>query len=130
MGYLTKDQILNANDLQKKKVNVPEWGGDLYVYEFDGSDRDKLEAFIASKKVDSQYSTEKYRSKVLSLSLKDDSGNFLFSDGDLEDLNKKSSQVINRLFDIAQELNGLGEESVEAASGKSGTGQNAGSGTD
>ena len=41
---LTKDQILEANDLQSESVTVPEWGGDVLVRTMTGADRDAFEA--------------------------------------------------------------------------------------
>jgi hypothetical protein len=41
---LTRDSILNAKDLKKELVKVPEWGGEVYVRCMTGSERDAFES--------------------------------------------------------------------------------------
>ncbi len=42
---LTREQILQSDDLPRETVQVPEWGGEVQVRTMTGTDRD---AFVAS----------------------------------------------------------------------------------
>ena len=46
MTILTRDQILQANDLVTETVEVPEWGGSVFVKSLTGVERDQFEAAI------------------------------------------------------------------------------------
>ena len=40
---LSKEQILQADDLKTETVEVPEWGGDVLLRELRGRERDAFE---------------------------------------------------------------------------------------
>ena len=44
---LTKEQILEAQDIQREEVEVPEWGGTVYVKSLSGADLGQYEAALA-----------------------------------------------------------------------------------
>jgi hypothetical protein len=68
-----------------------------------------------------------FRVRFLILTLCDDSGERLFADADTELLGKKSSVVINRLFEKAWSHNALTSEAVESLGKDSLTAQSGGS---
>jgi hypothetical protein len=45
--------------------------------------------------------------------LADENGNRIFSDEEFEALGSKSAKVIDKLFAIAQKVNGIGQEDVD-----------------
>ena len=47
---LSRDAILQTNDLHCELVKVPEWGGDVYVRGLNGAERDQLEAAMLKDK--------------------------------------------------------------------------------
>ena len=49
MSYLSADDILNADDLPREPVEVPEWGGTVLVQGMSGTDRDRFEAAMLNK---------------------------------------------------------------------------------
>jgi hypothetical protein len=105
---LTRDAILGADDLPKEKVEVPEWGGDVYVRTLTGTERDSFEKQWAGGKV-----PEHVRAGLVVKTLVDESGKRIFEDGDVAKLGSKSAMVLDRLFAIAQRLNGLSQKDVE-----------------
>ena len=110
---LTKDQIFEIKDLQVELVDVPEWGGQVYVRGMSGSERDAFEASV----VDLRGSTQKVnmqniRARLVSLTTCDQEGNRLFSDSDIIELGKKSAIALQRIFDVAQRLSGLSKEEM------------------
>jgi hypothetical protein len=111
---INKQAILDAQDLKTEPVDVPEWGGTVYVRTMTGAERDLFESTLMkgegkNRKVDSA----NIRARLSCLCLVDESGERLFSDDEAERLGKKSADVLDRVFSVAQRLNGLSEKDVE-----------------
>jgi hypothetical protein len=105
---LSKTAILAAKDVRlSDAIPVPEWKGDVFVKTLSGLERDAFEESYAEQKMKS------FRVRFLVLTLCDDSGERLFSDDDTDALGKKSSVVINRLFEKAWAHNAFTQEAVE-----------------
>ena len=114
---LNKDQILQAKDLPTETVEVPEWGGSVIVKTMTGTERDAYESSIVKgKKVD----MTNIRAKLCAICIVDDNGERLFTDRDVVALSKKSAKALDRIFDVAQKLNGLGKADVEELEKNSG----------
>jgi hypothetical protein len=111
MRILTKEAILAADDLPRELVNVPEWGGDVFVRTMTGTDRDAFEASLIGK----EGRMDNVRARLVSLTLCDDKGDRLFSDAEVAELGKKSAKALDRVFGVAQRINGIGAEQAEAA---------------
>lgn len=111
MGLLTKEAILAANDLPTERVAVPEWGGDVLVRTMTGADRDAFEASLIGKSV----RMDNVRARLVSLTLCNEAGERMFDDAEIAALGKKSARALDRVFSVAQRLNGIGTEQVEAA---------------
>jgi hypothetical protein len=121
MMALTKAAILSAADTKTEKVHVPEWNGDIYIKTLSGTDRDLFEDAYASEKM------KNFRPRFLVLTLCDENGERLFTDKEVADLGKKSSAVINRLFDKAWSFNAFRSEDVDALGKDSPSDQSEGS---
>lgn len=104
---LNKAAILAANDSKLEKVHVPEWGDDVYLKTISGLDRDRFEDGYAEQKM------KNFRSRFLILTLCDEKGDRLFSDAEVDELGKKSSLILNRLFEKAWSLNAFTNEAVD-----------------
>lgn len=105
---LSKAAILAAKDVRlSDAIPVPEWGGDVYIKTLSGLERDAFEESYQEQKM------KAFRVRFLVLTLCDDSGERLFSDGDYDSLGKKSSVVINRLFERAWSHNAFTQEAVD-----------------
>lgn len=110
MPTLSKDQILSANDLELRKVEVPEWGGDVYIRVMSVGERDAYENEWVRKK---DTGVDDFRAKFLVRCLVDEKGVRLFDNGDVEKLASKSARVVNRLWQAAMEHNNLSDEAIE-----------------
>ena len=111
---LTRDQILNAQDIQTEEVSVPEWGGTVLVRALDGEERDALEAsMIQGKGKNAQVNLKNLRAKLAARSMVDENGKRLFEDGDIPALAKKSAAALNRVYEVAQRLSGITPEDVD-----------------
>jgi hypothetical protein len=119
---LSKAAILAAKDTKlSEALPVPEWGGEVYIKTLSGTERDAFEDAYAENKM------KAFRCRFLVLTLCDDKGQRLFEDGDVAELGKKSSVVINRLFEAAWKHNAFTNEAVESLGEGSPDGQSGGS---
>jgi hypothetical protein len=104
---LDSKSIIAANDARLEKVHVPEWGGDVFLRVISGTDRDRFEEAYADQKM------KAFRIRFLLLTICDEDGERLFKDEQSEALGKKSSVVINRLFEAAWKLNAFTQEAID-----------------
>lgn len=118
---LKRDEILAVKDYKRVLVDVPEWGGSVYVATLTGSGRDAFEQYVMpsakeqeeSKKTGKKVVTKNFRAALLSRCLVDEEGTLLFNESDIEALGQKSARAIERLVDVAQEINGLSKKDAE-----------------
>lgn len=111
---LSRDAILGASDIQSEIVDVPEWGGQVRVQGMSGTDRDAFEAsLIKGKGKNTSVNYNNLRAKLLVRSIVDDAGERIFGEHDIAALGAKSSAALNRVYNVAQRLNGLSDEDVE-----------------
>ena len=130
--YLTKEQILAAPDLPIKEVCIPEWGNLwVCVQGLTGSERDSLEASIVVQKGKNVTANlQNLRAKMVQRCVVDPSTRkLLFSPGDIAALGNKSATALQRVFDVARELSGMGDADVQELTGNSESGLNGGSGS-
>lgn len=113
---LTKNQILTANDLETREVDVPEWGGSVTVKALSGKERDAWEASLrVTRGKQTAADTSNIRAKLVARALIGDDGERLFSDQDIAALGDKSALVLDRLFDVIAEMSGLSNKADEDA---------------
>jgi len=129
---LSKDQILSAVDRPTRTVNVPEWGGDVVVRSISAKERaDYTNSLMElDSKGEYRYKPGDLNSKLLARCLADEDGNRLFSDDEIDALGQKSAAVLDRLFKVAEEMNGLGDKAVDDAKGNSDAAQSGDSSSD
>jgi hypothetical protein len=121
---LTRDAILQAQDLPRELVDVPEWGGSVYVRALTGAERDAFETSIVEQRGKStKMNLKNIRAKLVALTVVDEEGNRIFSDSDASALGKKSAAALDRVFEVAQRLSGLRPEDVEELSKNFGSDQ-------
>lgn len=116
--YLTRDDILSADDLVREEVPVPEWGGVVLVQALNGEDRDKYESSIYNveregKEVKVKYTNVNVKARLAAYSIVDESGQRIFSDADIARLGKKSAAALNRVVDVCQRLSGITKKDMD-----------------
>ena len=107
---LSKEQILAADDMGLKEVEVPEWGGSVFLRVMTVGERDSYEN---DWMVNKSRGVENFRSKFLQRVLCDEKGNLLFTDAEINLLASKSARVITRIWDAAMKHNALTDDDVE-----------------
>ena len=117
MTLLSKTAILTAQDLQTEDVEVPEWGGAVRVRSFTGRERDAFEAsMVRGEGRDRKVDLTNMRARLVGLTVIDETGQRLFTDEEVDLLGAKSGAALDRVFAIAQKLNGLSGSDVEELS--------------
>lgn len=119
---LNRESILSAVDLKREPVPVPEWGGDILLQEMDGLSGAEFWDFVGQ-----QQGNKAGRSGGMLIAARlvvacaiDENGIRLFRDEDVEALAKKSSTAIDRLYDVAARLNGMGKGDAGNSDGEAG----------
>lgn len=125
MTYLSKDDILKADDLPTRDVEVPEWGGIVRVRGLTGTERDRFEFSLAAAQ--NNPSQVEVRAQIVGRCLVDGDGERLFSDKEIAKLGAKSGAALDRVFDVVRELSGMGDAAVEQAAEDFGGAPDAGS---
>jgi len=108
---LTKQDIFAANDIHTERVNVPEWGGDVFVRTMSGTERDQLEASIIIE--EDKRDLRNLRAKIVALSVVDEKGKRVFLFEDVLALGTKSARALDRIFAVAQRLSGFTKKDVD-----------------
>ena len=110
---LSRDQILQANDVQIRELEVPEWGGTVFVRGMTGRERDKFEqSCVEQKGRDTRVNMKNARAKLVALCTVDENCRRLFSDDDIPLLAHKSAKALDRIFAMAMELSGIDKEDM------------------
>ena len=123
LPLLERETILGAQDLPSERLDVPEWGGSIYVKSLTGAERDGFEALIIRKRESNRktggMSILGLKARLVILTACDAAGERLFKDDDIDALNAKSGAALDRIFQVAQRLSGLSAEDVEELEGNS-----------
>jgi len=130
---LTKDDILQADDLKIEEVWSPEWKGVAIIMALSGMERDRLEeSMFVGEGLDRKQTMENLRAKLVAASVIESKENpiRIFTQEDVVDLGKKSAKALDRVFSAVQKLNGMRAEDVEAMIANLGKGQSESSSSD
>lgn len=121
---LGREAILGASDIVSEDVAVPEWGGTVRVKGLTAAQRDAFEqSSLTGKGKNQSLNFANLRSRLLVLTVVDESGEQLFIHGDVVELGKKSAAAVDRVFEVASRLSGIGDDDIEELTGNSEPGQ-------
>lgn len=120
MAALSKTQIKQAVDSASEEVHVPEWGGSLFVRTLTSKERVGFELWLSP---DSDKLKEKRRKqlkeRLIVLCACDENGDSIFDESDLGWLAEKAAKPVDRVFEAARKLNGIGVDDIEELEGNS-----------
>lgn len=134
-GYLSRDEILDAEDREYRDVDVPEWGGRVRVASLGAAARVEFlgrigagvpagaAAAIARGEDPSDLGFGKIDAAailrempwVVAQAVVDGDGELLFSLEDVDRLSRRSFAALQRVFDAACEISGLAKKGVDDA---------------
>ena len=103
---LTKEEILAADDIPTKVVEVPEWGGAVVVHGMSAAER--WEWNRKNKAADGSIDIEKAMNYALIIGISEPK----FTEEDIPALRKKYGAVLDRISRAWLELSGIGEEEL------------------
>jgi hypothetical protein len=104
---LTREQILaSRKDRKPVRLEVPEWGGDVFVRVLSAADQMVLSDGVEPKEM---------ALKVIVHCLVTEDGERIFGDDDAGELAKEDFPVIMRVFGFVAKQNGLSTKELEEA---------------
>ena len=119
---LSRDDILKADDIRTETVPVPEWGGDVLVRGLSGRERDTFEAsMLVERGGRMEMDPRNARARLATMCVVGEDGKPLFTRDDMGALGEKSAAALNRVFDVASRLSGLGESDMKELQGNFGS---------
>lgn len=107
---LSKNEILECSDIETEIVKVPEWNGEVTVKGLTLAEKD---VWTDSILVDGKASMTGATAKLCALCMRDENGERIFSSYDIDALQGKSAAALDRVFQVAQRLSGIGQEEIE-----------------
>lgn len=110
---LSREQILEADDIKTEVVNVPEWGGDVIVRGLSGVERDAWEISVSMENGKQTRSPRNIRAQLVVRAVVDDQEKKLFKPMDAEALGKKSGKALDRVYEVAAKLSGIRDEDID-----------------
>ncbi|MCK9281384.1 MAG: hypothetical protein M0P71_12235 [Melioribacteraceae bacterium] len=130
MRVLTKENIKECNDIKKEFVAIPEWTNEgeeeagVFVKVMGADERDswEYETFVkgnegklASKNKEQiiQGSMKRIRSSLVAICSVNENGERIFTEEDIEWLGKKNAKAVDRIYEVAQRINGMRKEDIE-----------------
>jgi len=118
MKALNRDDILNADDLPRERVDLPEWGGYVYVRTLTGQERDLWELAVVEGR--ERQAEKSIRARLAVSVVVDESGKSLFAEADIPALSAKSCAPLDRIFDAADRLNHITRRDIRELAKNSG----------
>jgi hypothetical protein len=114
MAYLTKEQILQATDVDVEEIEVPEWGGVVRVC---GLDAQYVQRLIQSGFIDARSGNADIGKldliELAARSLVDEKGEALLTRNEAKTLGKKSFAPLMRVATKALQLTGFAADEDE-----------------
>lgn len=108
-NLLTIDEILQADDLKRDVVDVPEWGGSVEVRELTAAERNRIGAMMIDAK-GNQTMERVDRVQVLAATF-----GLGLSEDKADAIGAKSGEAVQRIADKVMEISGMRPASVEDA---------------
>jgi len=99
--------ILAPRELARERVDVPEWGGHVFVRVLTAAERDALELIWESTK------RRNLRARLAVSTVCDEHGADIFHVDDVEQLGRQASTALVRIADTALRVNGFTKADVE-----------------
>jgi len=112
---LSRDDILKADDSQPEEIDlsdIPGYNGTVLVRGMTGRERDAFEVSMMQpgRGGRRELNTSNVRARLVSRCVIDDDGNRLFTDADIADLGEKNAAAVDRIYEAAARLSGMGGE--------------------
>lgn len=105
---LTSADILAAQDIPREAVEVPEWGGTVYVRAMDGQTLSRWEnELVAGGGSAARVDLSNAYARLAVRTVCDEDGQLLFSERQVDELGRKNGKILQTLAQVALRLSGL-----------------------
>ena len=117
MSFLTRDEILKIDDLKREAVDIPEWGGSIYVRELTGAERSELFALWKQDESDEKQVQDSFAITVATVRLTAcaEDGKPLFNADDILRIRNLNAKVLDKIYKEAAKINGFGADGIKEA---------------
>jgi len=106
---LSREEIFGLDDKELELVEVPEWKGKVFIRSLTAREKSSFEKRMLGQKADYGLIMAEY---VAAITV-DETGSNLFTKKDAEELLKKRSSALERIFEAGQKLNTLDPADIE-----------------
>lgn len=113
----TRDFILSQDSLPTDQVVA--WGRTLTVRGLSGVERDRFEQLFLESKEEGKDKSLNVRGTLVALSVVDDEEKRVFTDKDATKLGSLSANELDKVFEVAMKLSGIGKKDMERIEGNS-----------
>ncbi len=122
---ITKSEILDKEDVQIEKLEIPEWDTEICIRTISSFQKDHFESSLIDTRTGSQRRYfQNIRARFAVLVICDESGTLIFDESDINSLGHKSGSALDRIWDAARKLNRFSDEDIEELRGNSKGDQN------
>lgn len=113
MALLKKDDVLQAQDVKTKEVEIPEWGGSVLISSMTAERHAIYEDLAAGK---GKHDALAYY--AVNILVNEDGSPMFDSVDEMKALGRKSSKALFRILNAGLELNGVTEKDIEETAKK------------
>ncbi len=106
MALLNRQQFLSADDKRYKIIELPDLGGEVKIRSMSGEDELEFEKFKVDKV------TSEWVFWAICRYCVDENNSPMFTEQDLEDIKKKSSASLKKIFEAILDLNIINDEKI------------------
>ncbi len=107
---LSREQILSVTDLRRETLAIPEWGGEIIVRGMAAYERDKILTAIDPSK--STMTDSQLKATLCFQCVINSQGQRVFTEADIDILQTKNPQVLDKIANRILGLSGVGEAAV------------------
>lgn len=106
MTVLSKAAILAANDIKRELIEIPEWGGSVYIKELSAAERGRyLKALYVLSKQGEDAIVAHGQATLAAHVVVDETGQRLFSDAEIPVLAARNAAALVRIEKASAKLN-------------------------
>ena len=114
LQFLSKAAILAQDDLVQERLDIPEWGGFVFVRSMTAEERDDFETDLTIQKGDEEkVNMANFRTRLAVRTVCNEKGKKMFTANDIPALAAKSAIPLSKIYTVACRLNGIGKQEVE-----------------
>ncbi len=120
---LTRDQILKADDIALKEIDIPEWGGSIHIRQLNRGEQDahmkrqfgkpSMKQKDGKQEIDSTMQIFGHDAWLVAHGACDEDGKRIFTNKDVAELEKKSGEVVGRIAKEILEHSGMAKDIEE-----------------